>query len=145
MPFDGRPLILVVDDDPGHVELVRRNLRRSGIEHEVQSLPDGESALDYAFERGEHSGRPARRMVMLLDLKMPGSVDGVEVLRQIKSHPEKKQIPIIVLSTMDDQPEVQRCYQLGCNLYLAKPVDPGTFLEVMETLGKFLRSVSLPA
>lgn len=145
MPFDGRPLIMVVDDDPGHVELVRRNLRRSGIEHEVQSLPDGVSALDYAFERGQHSGRPTRRMVLLLDLKMPGSIDGLEVLRQIKASPETRHIPVIVLSTMDDQPQVQRCYQLGCNLYLAKPVDPVDFLEVMQTLGKFLKSVSLPA
>lgn len=145
MPFDGRPLVLVVDDDPGHAELVRRNLRRSGIEHEVQSLANGAAALDYAFERGEFVGRPKRRMVMLLDLKMPGMVDGLEVLRQIKSHPEKRSTPIIVLSTMDDQPEVERCYALGCNLYLAKPVDPGAFLEVMETLGRFLKSVSLPA
>lgn len=145
MPFDGRPLILVVDDDPGHVELVRRNLRRSGIEHEVQSLPDGKAALDYAFERGEYAGRPARRMVMLLDLKMPGMVDGVEVLRQIKSDPSTRNIPIIVVSTMDDQPEVQRCYALGCNLYMAKPVDPAEFLDAMQTLGRFLKSVSLPA
>jgi CheY-like chemotaxis protein len=145
LPFDGRPLILVVDDDPGHVELIRRNIRRSGIEHEVQSLPDGHAALDYAFERGQHAGRPKRRMIMLLDLKMPGTIDGVEVLRRIKSHPEKSKIPVIVLSTMDDQPEVERCYALGCNLYLAKPVDPADFLDAMQTLGKFLRRVSLPA
>jgi CheY-like chemotaxis protein len=135
--------ILVVDDDEGHRELVRRNLKRSGITNTVVGLPNGAEALDYVFRRATHAGRPDAELVMLLDINMPG-MNGVEVLRQIKQDPHGCQIPIIMLTTTDDPREVKRCYELGCSVYITKPVDPAEFIEAVKRLGMFLTIVRLP-
>lgn len=137
--------ILVVDDDEGHVELVRRNLRQNGFTNRIVPLHSGEAALDYVLCRGEYQDRPGNgNMLILLDINMPGSMDGVEVLRQIKSDPEKKKIPVIMLTTTDDPSEVDRCYKLGCNAYITKPVDPLRFIEAIRRLGLFLSVVNIP-
>src|SRR5438128_8773561 len=88
----------VVDDDEGHIELVRRNLRRSGISNPIIALTSGQEALDYVFCRGAYAGRATNgHLLILLDINMPGGVDGVEVLRQIKADPKKKKIPVLML------------------------------------------------
>lgn len=138
--------IVIVDDDAGHVELVRRNLRRTGIRNEILALDNGTSALDYVFCRGAYAGRPGDgEMLMLLDINMPGGVDGVEVLRQIKAHAQTRKIPVIMLTTTDDPREINRCYELGCSVYITKPVEPSAFIEAIQRLGMFISVVSMPS
>ena len=136
--------ILVVDDDTGHVELVRRHLRRAGIENPLEAIRDGEGALDYLDRQGPRAGR-ANQLLILLDLNIAGNLDGFEVLRQIKANRSTQRIPVIVLTTANDPRDVGRCYQLGCNLYVTKPVDPAAFSDCIERLGMILSIASLPA
>lgn len=135
--------ILIVDDDEGHVELVRRNLRRISIGNPIIVLHDGARALDYLFRRGEFAARVSANPLILLDINMPGSVNGVEVLRQVKDNPRTRKIPIIMLSTTSDAREVALCYDLGCSVYITKPVDPIQFIEAIKRLGLFLQVIRL--
>jgi len=137
--------ILIVDDDEGHIELVRRNLRRIALGNPIVALQDGARALNYIFQRGEFIGRPPADILMLLDINMPGSVNGIEVLRQIKADPITRRIPVIMLSTTDDPREVSRCYDLGCSVYITKPVDSGHFIESVRRLGLFLQVIHVGA
>jgi CheY-like chemotaxis protein len=137
--------ILVVDDDEGHTELVRRNLRRSGINNPIVTMTTGTEALDYVLRRNAYaSRRTSADLLVLLDINMPG-LDGVEVLRQIKADGEARKIPVLMLTTTDDPREINRCYELGCNIYITKPVDPAAFMEAIQRLGLFLSVVSIPA
>jgi CheY-like chemotaxis protein len=136
--------IVVVDDDDGHIELVRRNLRRSGIDDPIDAVYGGAAALDYVFRRGAHAARTSGRLVILLDINMPGGIDGIEVLRQVKGHASTRRIPVIMLTTTDDPRDVERCYDLGCNVYLTKSADPDTFSQAMERLAKILSVARLP-
>jgi CheY-like chemotaxis protein len=146
MVLEDRVDILLVDDEEGHSELVRRNFKRIGISNAITSLTRGQDALDYVFCRGVHQERVgSASLLILLDIKMPGSVDGIEVLRQIKSDPQKKKIPVIMLTTTDDPREISRCYELGCSVYVTKPVDPTQFIEAVKRLGLFISVISVPA
>ena len=137
--------ILVVDDDEGHTELVRRNLKRSGISNPIVALASGGQALDYVFARGPYADRAGDgELLMLLDINMPG-IDGVEVLRQIKADPTAKKIPVLMLTTTDDPREIDRCYDLGCSVYITKPVDPSAFIVAIQRLGLFISVVSMPS
>jgi CheY-like chemotaxis protein len=136
--------ILIVDDDEGHVELLRRNLSRIALGNPIIALKNGTRALDYVFRRGEFAERVGAEPLILLDINMPGSVNGVEVLRQIKADPLTQKIPVIMLSTTDDPREVSLCYELGCSVYITKPVDPIRFIEAIKRLGLFLKVISVP-
>jgi CheY-like chemotaxis protein len=130
--------ILVVDDDPGYQELVRRNLLRIGVTNTIVPLLSGFEALDYVFGRGKYlDRRRGLEMLILLDINMAG-INGVEVLRQIKADPATKKTSVIMLTTADDPRQVDRCYELGCNMYVAKPVDPVAFIETIKGLGMFI-------
>jgi CheY-like chemotaxis protein len=136
--------IVVVDDDEGHTELVRRNLKRSGIRNPIVTLSTGGEALDYVFCRAAHAERKGNsELLMLLDINMPG-LDGVEVLRQIKANADTKRIPVIMLTTTDDPREINRCYELGCSVYVTKPVDPSAFIDAIHRLGLFISVVRMP-
>jgi CheY-like chemotaxis protein len=137
--------ILVVDDDPGHAELVRRNLQRAGVANPIHPIASGREALDYVFRRGQHTHRDGRELIMLLDINMPGGIDGVDVLRQIQSHETTRQLPVIMLTTTDDPREINRCYALGCNVYVTKPVDSSAFIEAIARLGLFISIVKPPS
>ena len=137
-------LIVLVEDDDGHANLVERNLQRAGLANGILRLKDGQEALDYVQGKGAHAGRPGPHpMLLLLDIKMP-RVDGVEVLRQLKSDPQTALVPIIMLTTTDDPREIQRCYELGCSVYISKPVDYQAFVEAINRLGLFLQVVRVP-
>ena len=137
--------ILIVDDDAGHADLVQRNLRRAGIDGPVVTIDNGRAALDYVLCSGAYAGRrPDARLLLLLDINMPG-IDGIEVLRQIKSTPRTRKIPVVVLTTTDDPREIDLCYELGCNAYVTKPVAPDAFIEAITRLGLFLSVASLPS
>lgn len=136
--------IILVEDDDGHALLVEKNLRRAGVDNPFLRLRDGQEALDYFFSNGG-SGRDAAfgNPVVLLDVNMP-KIDGVEVLRQLKADPSTATLPVIMLTTTDDPREIARCYELGCNIYVTKPVEYGSFVEAVRRLGFFLQVIKLP-
>jgi CheY-like chemotaxis protein len=137
-------LIALAEDDDGHATLVERNLSRVGVANTILRLRDGQEVLD--FLRGAN-GRPARDsaqpLLLLLDIKMP-RVDGVEVLRQLKADPRTALVPVIMLTTTDDPREITRCYELGCSVYITKPVEYQAFVEAINRLGLFLQVVRIP-
>jgi CheY-like chemotaxis protein len=136
--------ILVVEDDPGHARLIEKNLRRANIKNEIIFAPNGQEAVDYLFSQGEYAGKELpSHLLVLLDLNMP-VLDGYQVLQQMKSDERTKHIPVIILTTTDDPREVTRCYDLGCNVYITKPVDYEQFAEAMRKLGLFLMVVMIP-
>lgn len=138
--------IICAEDDDGHATLIERNLRRAGLTNGFVRLKDGQEALDYFRSQGQYQGQtrpPASSCVLLLDIKMP-RVDGVEVLRQLKSDPRTTALPVIMLTTTDDPREIERCYELGCNVYITKPVEYEPFIEAIRRLGMFLQVVKLP-
>jgi CheY-like chemotaxis protein len=135
--------ILIVDDDEGHVELVRRNLGRIALGNPLEVLHNGARALDYIFRRGDFAGRTGADPLILLDINMPGAVNGIEVLRRIKADPATRKTPVIMLSTTDDPREISVCYELGCSVYITKPVDSLQFIEAIRRLGFFLQIIRL--
>jgi CheY-like chemotaxis protein len=137
-------LIVLVEDDDGHATLVERNLKRAGLANGIQRLKDGQEAIDFVLGKGADSGLSTpHSMLILLDIKMP-RVDGVEVLRQLKSNPQTALVPVIMLTTTDDPREIDRCYELGCSVYISKPVDYQAFVEAINRLGLFLQVVRIP-
>jgi CheY-like chemotaxis protein len=137
-------LIVLVDDDDGHAALVERNLKRIGVSNAILRLKDGQEALDFLSDQtGAPPRNPSQSVLLLLDIKMP-RVDGVEVLRQLKSRPETALIPVIILTTTDDPRAIQRCYKLGCSVYITRPVDYQAFVDAINRLGLFLQVVRIP-
>jgi CheY-like chemotaxis protein len=136
--------IVLAEDDDGHATLIERNLQRSGVVNGVIRVKDGQEALDLVRGEGTFADQPPRgNVLLLLDINMP-RVDGVEVLRRIKSDPRTNAIPIIMLTTTDDPREIERCYQLGCSVYVTKPVEYTAFIEAINRLGLFLQVVRVP-
>ncbi len=144
MPGIKEVTILLVEDDPGHARLIEKNLHRANIMNPVVHLSDGQQALDYLFGEGDFAGSThPLPLLVLLDLNMP-VLDGYQVLEQMKSHKRTRRIPVIILTTTDDLREVSRCYDLGCNVYLTKPVEYEKFADVIRKVGLFLTVVTIP-
>lgn len=136
--------ILVVEDDPGHARLIEKNLRRANIANEIAFATNGQEALDYIRSEGAYEGLERKgQLLVLLDLNMP-VLDGYQVLERLKGDERTKKIPVIVLTTTEDPREVRRCYELGCNCYITKPVDYEQFSEAIRKLGLFLMVVTIP-
>jgi CheY-like chemotaxis protein len=136
--------ILLVEDDDGHATLIEKNLRRAGLSNGFVRFRDGQEVLEH-FAGSNACTDPAHNpsCLVLLDINMP-RVNGVEVLRHLKANPATEKIPIIMLTTTDDPREVNRCYELGCNVYITKPVEYEPFIEAIKRLGLFLQVVKLP-
>jgi CheY-like chemotaxis protein len=136
--------ILLVEDDPGHARLIEKNLRRANITNDIVMFDNGQLALDYLFQTGAYaqSHHPSPVLV-LLDLNLPG-VDGYQVLKRMKNNEQTRRIPVVILTTTDDIHEVARCYDLGCNVYVTKPVDYAQFSEAIRKIGLFLSVVTVP-
>lgn len=144
MPIISEVTILLIEDNPGHARLIEKNLRRANISNPIVKLEDGQVALDYLFgDTGYVSTMPRPHLLVMLDLNLP-IVDGYRVLEAMKSDDRTKQIPIIVLTTTDDAQEINRCYELGCNIYITKPVQYEQFADAIAKLGLFLSVVMLP-
>ena len=137
-------MILIAEDDPGHVRLIQKNLKRVGISNQFLFFHDGQTILDFLFRRGEKPHRiSGTAYLLLLDIRMP-KVDGIEVLRQIKRDLNLRKIPVIMLTTTDNPREVEYCHSLGCSFYITKPIDYAQFVEALRRLGLFLKIVQLP-
>ena len=128
--------ILLVEDNPAHAELIIRSLEDHQIPNDIYHAYDGEVALDYLFRRGSYQNinENPRPHVILLDIRMP-KIDGIQVLKEIKSSDELKHIPVIILTTSEAEGDVQKAYQNYANSYLVKPVDFDEFMKLMEELG----------
>lgn len=130
--------ILLVEDNPNDVELALRALKKNNLANSVFVVHDGEEALDYVFGKGNFKERDASRRpkMILLDLKLP-KVDGLEVLREIKSDPEKKIIPVVVLTSSKEEADIIESYRLGVNSYIVKPVDFDKFVNAVREIGLY--------
>ncbi len=136
--------IILAEDEEGHAKLTQKNLQRAGINNPVQWCENGKVALDFILGRDAFEGDPHDHdVLLLLDLNMP-VLDGYQVLDKLKSDPRTKHIPVIILTTTDDDREVRRCYELGCNIYITKPVDYVEFSNAIRELGLFLSVIAVP-
>lgn len=139
------PVILIVDDDEGHSILVRENLIATGLKNSIEHFRDGQAALDFFFDpRASRRRQDSEAYLVLLDIRMP-KVDGIEVLRRLKADPAFRKTPIVMLTTTDDPREVDTCLELGCNVYIQKPVDYDKFTEAIQKLGMFITLMMFPA
>jgi two-component system, response regulator len=131
-------IILLVDDNENDIFLTQRALKKNNIANEVVIANDGQEALDYLFGNGKHTGRDLSQMpvVTLLDLKMP-RIDGFEVLKQIRSNPRTKHLPVVILTASREDIDIVKGYTEGCNAYVSKPVDFDQFAEAVRQLGLF--------
>lgn len=138
------PVVLIAEDDEGHAILVQQTLRDAGLNNPIRHFRDGQTILDFLLRRGPGPHREtSQSYVLLLDIRMP-KVNGVEVLAQIKSHAELRKLPVIMLTTTDEPREVMRCHELGCNVYIQKPVDCEKFSEAVRRLGRFIMLLLVP-
>lgn len=131
-------LILLVEDDPAHAEIVRRNFEGFRIANRLIHVADGQAALDYLYRQGEFADPAAspRPGLILLDLRLP-KVDGLEVLATVKSDPDLGSIPVVVLTTSAAETDMLKAYGSHANSYLVKPVDFPQFVALMEPLGYY--------
>ena len=132
--------IVMVEDDHGHAKLIEKNIRRANISNEIMHFDHGQPALDYLFSEEVKANGP---MLILLDLNLP-DMSGTEILAEVKKDERLKRAPVVVLTTTDDKTEIQRCYDLGCNVYITKPVDYESFAGAIRQLGLFLSVMQAP-
>lgn len=132
--------ILMVEDDLGHARLIEKNIRRAGVMNEIVHAADGTTALDHLRKGLGSSHRP---FLVLLDLNLP-DMSGTTILEHLKSDSGLRRFPVIVLTTTDDEREIQRCYDLGANVYITKPVDYEAFTTAIRQLGLFLAVMQVP-
>ena len=145
LPAKQSVTIMLVEDDDGHRLLIRENLRAGGVINTLIEMSDGQQAIDYLTRRGQYHDRTKfpKPGLILLDIKMP-KADGFAVLEKIKADPELRLIPVLMLTSTDDQLEVNRCYTLGANSYVVKPVRYEEFQERIRSLGLVLDIVRFP-
>ena len=134
--------IVMIEDDEGHARLIEKNIRRAGILNDIKHFLDGTSALDYLFNstEGPMLNGPA---LVLLDLNLP-DMSGTSILEKIKQDEHLHRTPVVVLTATDDKVEIDRCYDLGCNVYITKPVNYENFADAIRQLGLFLSVIQVP-
>jgi CheY-like chemotaxis protein len=131
--------ILIAEDDDGHADLIQEHLQEAGVTNAIIRFRDGQEVMDYLAPGGGTSAwNRDRPCLLLLDINMP-KMDGMEVLRRLKGDAGTRNIPIIMLTTTDDPQDVEACYRLGCNFYVAKPMGFDAFAETLKRLGLFLQ------
>lgn len=130
--------VLLVEDNPRDAELTIRALKRHNLANQLFHVQDGAEALDFLFGRGKYEGRPSSAMpkVILLDLKLP-KVSGLEVLRLMKQDPRLRTVPVVIITSSAEDPDMQAAYRLGANSYVVKPVKFDEFMEAMSRLGVY--------
>ena len=143
--MNARPVsIVMVEDDEGHARLIERNIRRAGVSNEIISFANCTDALGYLLgPDGSGERHSTQALLILLDLNLP-DMTGVDILAKVKSNIHLKRSPVIVLTTTDDQREIKRCYDLGANVYITKPVNYESFANAIQQLGLFLSVMQVP-
>ena len=144
--MSGEIEILLVEDNVGDAELTIRALKKNHLANKLVHLKDGAEALDFIFAQGKYSDRKVENgpKVILLDLKMP-KVNGLEVLRKIKTDERTKKIPVVILTSSREDPDMQECYKLGVNSYVVKPVDFEAFMKAVSALGLYWMILNQPS
>ena len=138
-----RPVgIVMIEDDEGHARLIEKNIRRAGVTNAIRLFTDGTSAMDYLFNAPDGRAKNGPALV-LLDLNLP-DMSGTDILSRMKSEGPLKRTPVVVLTTTDDKVEIQRCYDLGANVYITKPVNYESFAQAIRQLGLFLSVIQVP-
>ena len=132
--------IIMVEDDEGHARLIERNIRRAGVNNDIRHFVSGTAVLEHLFQPSSIANGP---FLVLLDLNLP-DMTGIDILTKIKSNETLRRAPVIVLTTTDDKTEIQRCYDLGANVYITKPVDYENFAQAIRQLGLFLSVIQVP-
>ncbi len=137
--------ILLIEDNPSDAELAIRALRKNNIANHITHIKDGAEALEFLFGTGRYAERNIQQKpkVILLDLKMP-KVNGIEVLEKIKSNEQTRQIPVVVLTSSKEHPDVEKSYHLGANSYIVKPVDFESFRKIVNELGIYWLMLNQP-
>jgi len=137
--------ILLVEDNPNDAELTIRALRKRNIANPLHVVEDGAEALDFIFCRGAYAGRDCSKppKVILLDLKLP-KLDGLDVLKAIKADEQTRAVPVVVVTSSQEDPDIKKAYALGANSYVVKPVGFEAFLDVMSSLGLYWLLVNQP-
>ena len=137
--------IIMIEDDEGHARLIERNIRRSGVNNDILPFSNGTSAVDYLFgSDGSGLAQKGEALLILLDLNLP-DMTGIDILRRVKENRYLKCAPVVVLTTTDDSREIKRCYDLGCNVYITKPVNYESFANAIRQLGLFFSVIQVPA
>ncbi|WP_347263060.1 response regulator [Nitrobacter sp.] len=136
--------IIMIEDDEGHARLIERNIRRSGVNNEIKSFTNGTEAVNYLFG-ADGNGLPHKgeSLLILLDINLP-DMTGIEILRRVKENRYLKYAPVVVLTTTDDSQEIKRCYELGCSVYITKPVNYDNFANAIRQLGLFFSIIQVP-
>jgi CheY-like chemotaxis protein len=136
--------IVMIEDDEGHARLIEKNIRRAGVNNEILPFRSGTEALHFLFgPDGSGEVSAGRHLLILLDLNLP-DMGGVDILEKVKANAHTKRSPVVVLTTTDDSREVQRCYDLGANVYITKPVDYEGFAHAIRQLGLFFSVMQVP-
>ena len=136
--------IIMIEDDDGHARLIERNIRRSGVNNKILPFTSGTEAVRYLFgSDGSGFDHMGEALLILLDLNLP-DMSGIDILRRVKENKFLKSIPVVVLTTTDDSQEVKRCYELGCNVYVTKPVNYESFANAIRQLGLFFSVIQVP-
>ncbi|MFJ5369967.1 response regulator [Bosea sp. CER48] len=134
----------MIEDDEGHARLIEKNIRRAGVSNEIIPFANGTDALTYLFGAdGSGAVSAGRQLLILLDLNLP-DMGGVDILEKVKANAHTKRSPVVVLTTTDDSREIQRCYDLGANVYITKPVDYDGFANAIRQLGLFFSVIQVP-
>jgi CheY-like chemotaxis protein len=144
--MNGHPVsIVMIEDDEGHGRLIERNIRRPGLNNEILPFRTGAEAMNYLFgPDGSGQINSGRSLLILLDLNLP-DMGGIEILKRLKANVHTRYRPVVVLTTTDDSQEIQRCYDLGANVYITKPVDYDGFANAVRQLGLFFAVMQVPA
>jgi CheY-like chemotaxis protein len=136
--------IIMIEDDEGHAHLIEKNIRRAGVNNQIVSFTNGTSAMEHLFGAdGSGEVSDGRALLILLDLNLP-DMTGVEILQKVKENRYLKTTPVVVLTTTDDKLEIKRCYDLGCNVYITKPVNYENFANAIRQLGLFFSVIQVP-
>ncbi|WAC27330.1 response regulator [Ancylobacter sp. SL191] len=136
--------IIMIEDDEGHARLIEKNIRRAGVNNEILPFTNGTDGLAYLFgPDGSGEVSTGRSLLILLDLNLP-DMTGIEILEKVKRNPHTKRTPVVVLTTTDDAREIQRCYDLGANVYITKPVNYESFAHAIRQLGLFFSVMQVP-
>ena len=136
--------IIMIEDDEGHARLIERNIRRSGVNNEIVSFTNGTDAMKHLFGAdGSAVNQKGNALLILLDLNLP-DMTGIDILKRVKENRYLKSIPVVVLTTTDDTHEIKRCYELGCNVYITKPVNYESFANAIRQLGLFFSVIQVP-